>query len=261
MVDRLLPSGRSLLGAFALIALAAGGYAAARTTSAFAVTTIDVRGAPPAVAAQVRIALEPLLGKTLVTLEPADVDNRLSQIPDVAAASYDRAFPHTLIVNVEPERPLAVLRQGADSWLLSARGRVLRRLSRGARARLPRIWIDRGVEVAVGESVTHPISARALRVLATVAAAALPTRVRTVRADGELVLVLASGLELRLGDETDLALKLAVAAEILRTVSGQQDVATTYLDISVVERPVSGSTLKSLIESEALVTTGTDEPH
>jgi cell division protein FtsQ len=261
VVARLLPSGRSLLGAFALIALAAGGYAAARTTAAFAVTTIEVRGAPPAVAAQVRSALAPLLGRTLVTLKPADVENRLSPIPDVAAATYDRAFPHTLVVEVEAERPLAVLRQGADSWLLSARGRVLRRLPRGARPRLARVWIDRAVDVAVGESVAHPIAARALRVLARVAAQRLPTRVRTVRADGELVLVLASGLELRLGDETELPLKLAVAAEILRPLDGRHDLATAYLDVSVVERPVSGSTLNSPVESETPVADTTEESH
>ena len=51
----------------------------------------------------------------------------------VAAARYDRDFPHTLRIFVEPEQP-AVVRRGADSWLVSARARVIAglRLGNGA---------------------------------------------------------------------------------------------------------------------------------
>ena len=50
---RLLPSGRSLLIGFALVAAAAGLYTLARVTPMFAVQRIEVEGAPPAVAAHV----------------------------------------------------------------------------------------------------------------------------------------------------------------------------------------------------------------
>ena len=54
----------------------------------------------------------------------------------------------------------------------------------------------------------------------------------------ELTFVLASGLELRLGDVRAIPLKLAVAARILPQVLGKD--ASTYLDVSVPERPVAG---------------------
>jgi hypothetical protein len=54
-------------------------------------------------------------------------------------------------------------------------------------------------------------------------------------ARSELVFKLASGIELRLGRPADLRLKLAVARRILPTLPS----GTSYLDVSVPERPVS----------------------
>ena len=48
---RLLPSGRALLVATALVLIAAGLYGLARGTSMFAVRTVEVQGASPALAA------------------------------------------------------------------------------------------------------------------------------------------------------------------------------------------------------------------
>ena len=58
--------------------------------------------------------------------------------------------------------------------------------------------------------------------------------------DKELTLVLASGVELRLGDLDRLALKLAVAARILPQVEAPAK-GPPYLDLTVPERPVGSS--------------------
>jgi hypothetical protein len=58
-VAALVPTGRSLLVALALLAAGAGAYAAARETSIFAVRTLDVRGGTPALRSEVRAALAP----------------------------------------------------------------------------------------------------------------------------------------------------------------------------------------------------------
>jgi hypothetical protein len=57
--------------------------------------------------------------------------------------------------------------------------------------------------------------------------------------DGQLLLKLRSGFELRLGEPSDLRLKLAIARRALRTVPA----GSTYLDVSVPGRPVAGSTV------------------
>jgi hypothetical protein len=65
-----------------------------------------------------------------------------------------------------------------------------------------------------------------------------PARVRTVSAEREgIVLQLGSGLDLRLGDPDDVALKLAVAAQVIGLVPP----GTGYLDVSIPERPVASS--------------------
>ena len=122
---RIAPSGRSLLTGFLILLTAVGLYAAARTTSAFAVERIAVEGASPEVAAEVRKALSPALGESLLGIDLAALANRAESVPMVAGASFDRGFPHTLRIAVVPEVPVAVLRQGSSSWLAAAGGRVV----------------------------------------------------------------------------------------------------------------------------------------
>lgn len=245
-LSRLAPSGRSLLLGIALLAAAAGAYAAARETSVFAVRSVDVRGARPAVAAQVEQELAPALGQSLLAVDLERMRRRAEALPTVLAVSFDRAFPHTLRIVVTPERPVAVARQGAGAWLVSARGRVMGELERGDRRGLPRLWLKRDVRIEVG-GVFGGETASAVRAVAPLARKPLPGRVSLVRVTAdELTLVQRSGLEVRLGDASDLALKLAVARRILPALAG----VGGYLDVSVPERPVAGQDLNSQVEVE-----------
>jgi cell division protein FtsQ len=236
---RLLPSGRSLLVGFAIVLGAVGLYALARMTPIFALTRIEVEGAPPAVAARVKAALEPLDGTSLLALNSAEVERRLGALPVVASASYDRDFPHTLRVVIRPEHPVALLRHGADAWVVAASGRVIAAAEPHASSALPRVWIISDGP-RVGDALRDQFGLRAVRALALARKARLEGRVRTVRAaEHELTFLLASGLELRLGDLRAVRLKLAVASRILPGLLTQGGYA--YLDVSVPERPVAGA--------------------
>ena len=232
-----------------LILLAGLGlYAIARTTSAFAVDRVAVEGASPEVAADVRTALMPALGESLLRLDLSDLLRRAENVPMVASASFDRDFPHTLEITVVPEIPVAVLRQGSWSWLVASGGRVLAELERGTRPGLPRIWLRRDVDVRVGEQL-QGLQRRAVAAVAPLVGRPLPAPVTSVAVGPEeLNLALRSGIELRLGDTTDLAVKLEVARRVLAQLAGVHG----YLDVSVPERPVSGDqTLDSQVEVEA----------
>jgi cell division protein FtsQ len=236
---RLLPSGRSLLVGFAIVFGAAGLYALARVTPMFALRRIEVTGAPPAVAARVRAALEPLDGTSLLALHGTQVEGRLSALTTVASVRYDRAFPHTLRVTVTPESPVAVVRHGADAWVVAASARVIATTPAHGSPSLPRVWITSGAP-QVGAALTDTTALRAVRALALARKARLRGRIRIVRAsDHELTFLLGSGLELRLGDLRNVRLKLAVASQILPELvrSG----GYTYLDVSVPERPVAST--------------------
>lgn len=236
---KLLPSGRALIVGFGIVAAVVLAYVAARETSMFAVRSIDVSGAPPRVSAHVRAALQPLEGRSLLALSAADVQDRLDRLPDVAAVTYDRSFPHTLRVVVVPAHSVAVLRRGAAAWVVSSSGRVVRSVGPRAAPRLPRIWLPATVDLSVGNDVSDAEANAAITALAVARRAGFGERIRMVRAHNELTFVLASGLELRFGDSNDLAAKLAVARTILPRVGG-----AGYLDISAPDRPVAAAKSK-----------------
>lgn len=237
-IARALPSLRSLLVGLAVFAVAVGGYLAARDTSLFAVQTVVVRGAAPAVRAQVRAALRPVVGTSLLGVDGSVVARRLAGVSWVSSSSFDRSFPHTLVVTVKPERPVAVLRRGADSWLVSARGRVLQTLPRHSRLDLPRIWVPHTASVGVGATLGNDDGGRDARALAPLALVRFPEHVASVDAtDDQLTFVLRSGLALRLGDSGDLRLKLAIARRVLPMLGSPGPGA--YLDVSVPQRPVA----------------------
>jgi cell division septal protein FtsQ len=232
--------GRTLVCVGLVVGILALGYLVARSTSVFALKSVAVTGARGAVEADVRAALRPLHGVSLVTVDADRVERQLSALPSVRAARVDRAFPHGLRVVVFPEHPVAVLRSGGAAWIVSERGRVVRVVQSNTNRRLPRIWLAAGAAFEPGETLAIPTASKALRVLALLPTQ-FPVQVRTARAtDDGLVLVLSIGMEVRLGPDVDLEAKLASAAAVLRGLSGAERAELGYLDVSLPERPVGG---------------------
>jgi cell division protein FtsQ len=218
-----------------LVASGFGAYFGARETGIFALDRIQVAGAPPATASRIRAALRSYVGKSLVGFDRDDAARRLASVSEVADARFDRDFPHTLRIRVRLERPVAVLRRGADAWVVSSSARVLEHLRKRPYPRLPRIWLPAGTDVSVNSTLAG-VAARGVAAVAPLRPLRLAGRVRQVLAgDGQLTLVLDSGTELRLGDSGDLRLKLAIARQILPAAVG-----ASYVDVSVPERPVAG---------------------
>ena len=243
---RLLPSGRSVAAGAALLLSGLIAFAVARQSSLFAIRTIEVEGAPPALEHEVRAALAPLVGTSLIALDGSAVERRLAALRQVRTVTYDRAFPNTLRIAVQPDQPVAVVLSGPDAWLVSGHGAILRRLSRPF-PRFPRIWLPSDEAPAGRTRVLPARIVPALRGLAEarrVQSSLLP-QVRTVRAvAGELTLFLRSGLQLRLGEARDVALKLAVADRLLRALSADERARLRYLDLTLPTRPVTGTNSK-----------------
>ena len=108
----------------------------------FAVRSIEVEGASPALAAEVACQLRPLDGRSLVALERRRSRAASStRCRPFAASVVDRAFPHTLRIRVVPELPVAVLGAARSRGSSPARGRVIARDRARARRDLPRIWL------------------------------------------------------------------------------------------------------------------------
>ena len=229
---RFVPSGRSLLATVLTLVAIAAAYWIAYATPVFAVKRVDVRGAPPGLAHQVARTTDGLMGKSLVAIDAGRVEGQLHELPAVAGVTVDRAFPHTLIVRIAPENPVAVVRRGHSAWLATGAGKVIGAIPTGTHRGLPRLWLARGTSVRVGGLVPAGVIS-ATRALADARSVGLGGRVRGIRTNAdELTLVLRHGTELRV----EVGLKLAIARRVLALVDG----TPAYVDVSVPERPVAG---------------------
>lgn len=212
-------------------------WLAARETGMFAMRTLDVEGASPRVSVAVSKALTGDRGTSLLKLDLGAAGRAVEALPTVAAVSFDRAFPHTLRILVVPEHPVAVVRQGPDSYLVSARGRVMGSSGRHGHPKLARIWVRKDVPLSTG-SLAEGGLLTAVTAVAPLAGSRFPGHVISVTtANNSLTMTLRSGLELRFGEPVDVGLKLAVAAEVIPRLAA----GTGYLDVAVPDRPVAGT--------------------
>ena len=227
------PSRRSLAIGAGVVAIAAGGYAIARETSLFAIHQVTVSGGSKVVDRQVAEALAPLVGRSLVGLDGAEVLRRTEALPTVVSVTYDRAFPNTLRLTIVPEHPVAVLRDGPGAWVVSARGRVMRPIASDSSRTLPRIWVA-AKTVRVGGVLAPRLGGTLTRVLTAAGAFGSKVLVASL-VNGQLIFHLRSGLALVLGSPGDIALKLAVAAKVLHQLPS----GTRSVDVSVPSQVVT----------------------
>ena len=253
VLGRIVPSARSLLLWFGVLGGVLLALVVARETPLFGVRAIEVTGAPPGVQRQVERALEDRRGESLVGLDLDTAETDIAALSTVAAVSFDRAYPHTLRVTVVPERPVAVVRQGAAAFVVSERGRVIASVPRTKRPELARIWVARDVQLEPGTIVDGDLRI-AVGAVAPLAGVRFPGRVVSVATEeNQLTLRLGSGLELRLGEPTHVDLKLAVAGRVLPLLPA----GSGYVDLSVPDRPVAGPpTLDSQVEVETSTSSG-----
>ena len=151
------------VGIFAALGLL---YLGARETPVFALRTVEVQGAPAEVRATVLQELEDMQGTSLVSLDGGKLVQRLEALPTVQSVTYDRAFPHTLRLVVQPEQPVAVANQASALWIVSVRGRVIARTTSGEAPDLPRIRYRQETPLAAGEFVADPGTRTVLAALA-----------------------------------------------------------------------------------------------
>jgi cell division protein FtsQ len=231
--------GAVAIGVCAVLALL---YLAARETSVFAVRSIEVTGAPRSVRSAAENAAAPFVGESLAALDGRALLEELEALPSVRSATYDRAFPSTLRIFIQPEQSVAVAEVGEDRWVVSERGRVIR--GAGPASPLPTFRAPELSGVQPGRFLTDATSKTVLAALVSVPER-FPARITGVRFDGgALTFALRTEwgvLELRLGESAEVDVKLDVAALVLRSLSVDERASAAYLDVSVPERTVVGS--------------------
>jgi hypothetical protein len=137
---------------------------------------------------------------------------------------------------------VAVARRGHSSWLVTSSGKVVREIETGSELTLPRLWLTRDVQVRPGGTLPEAYTTET-KIFAALHDAHFRRRAQGIRIDqgGEMTIVMRKGPEIRLGEPTDIRLKLAVATQVFAHLQPE----SLYLDVSVPERPVAGTTLNS----------------
>jgi cell division septal protein FtsQ len=235
---------RAAFGTAVATAVLALLYLGAREASVFAVRTIEVTGGSQAVQSAARRAAQSVEGESLVALDGSALIDELEALPTVRSATYDRAFPSTLRIFVRPEVPLAVVRLGPDRWLVSQRGRVIRRYGSDATEHYPLFKLPARPNVVPGAFITDTAAGAVLSALADVPAR-FPARIAEVLLqNGGLTMELQASWgepELRLGENVDVRAKLAAAALVIRSLDADYRGSVAYVDVSVPERTVVGA--------------------
>lgn len=235
---------RAAFGAAVAMAVLALLYLGARETSVFAVRTIEVTGGSQAVRSAAVQAAQDAKGTSLVALDGSALIDELEALPTVRSASYDRAFPSTLRIFVRPEVPLAVARLGPDRWLVSERGRVIRRYGQEAHRDYPAFELPARPNVVAGSFITDVAAGAVLSALVDVPDR-FPARITEVLLqDGALTMKLHAPWgdpELRLGEDVDVRAKLAAAALVIHSLDADYRSSVAYVDVSVPERTVVGT--------------------
>ncbi|GAA1433974.1 FtsQ-type POTRA domain-containing protein [Microlunatus lacustris] len=190
-------------------------------SSVLAVREVTVTGQRELTEGRVRDAAAVPLGVPLARLDLDAIARRAGSLPQVAAATAERRWPHAVEVAVVEREPLLAIRQPGGFVLVDARG-----VAYETRAQAPD-----GVLPTAADPTAVPL----LTDLGVVAAA-LPTelrdRVEQLRATAtdDIVLELESGTTVRWGDAGESALKAQVV-EALWTKS------TRAIDVSAPHTP------------------------
>ena len=239
------PRRRALLIGACAVALLALLYLGARETPVFAVRTVEVDGAPATVRQAILESLEETRGTSLVSLDGDAVVRRLEALPSVQSVTYDRAFPHTLRLVVVPEKPVAVVNQASNLWIVSVRGRIIGGTSAAEAPDLPRVRYLPDAPLTAGQFVADDATKTILAALSE-APRRMPLPIHSARLeDGELTLVIAGEGETRplllLGEPVDVGTKLRVAALVLRKLGYEERDALAYLDVTLPDRPVAST--------------------
>src|SRR4051794_33877002 len=148
-------------------AAVAGGYAALRQSSVFAVTAVTVSGAKGAKAAEVQgVAARAVAGESLLAVDGGSVADSIARLPYVRDVTVDRGFPHTLTLSVDLYRPYAAVvmpgRRGA--YLVAGGGEITEAVAK-VPSGLPRIVLPAGSTLVVGRVTGDANVEAALHVL------------------------------------------------------------------------------------------------
>ena len=197
-----------------------------------AVDTVQVRGTAHVTPAQVANAAGVHDGDAMVWIDTGAAVAGIEALPYVRDATLRRDWPHRVRITVHERTPAAWLDGPTGKALVDGTGRVLETIGAAPPA-MPQLLGAKRVP-APGATIDAVGAARVAGALTGLAAAGTTSVEAT---DHGVVLHLASGPEVRMGDATQIGVKIRAALAVLEASQG---VPVSYVDVSVPTNPVAG---------------------
>jgi cell division protein FtsQ len=223
---------RNPVGALALTLVGLGlGVWAVVNSPIFGIERIEVEGARQLTADEVRAlaAVEP--GTNLLRLSLDEVDAALERSPWIRHAATDRSLPTTLVLRIAERRAVGWIEDPSGPATVADDGTVVERV-RPAPPDLPGLGtapepLDPGERL--GGIAT-------LRVAASMGEGLLASLASVAEVDGEVVLALRDGGQVRYGSPDHLGEKNRALAEMLDWAR-EREVGVEYIDVRIPSAP------------------------
>jgi cell division protein FtsQ len=230
----------SIIFPIVVLLCAGGAFLWLRSTDVFAVRQVVATATERVTTEEIAQVTSPAMGESLLKLSTGDLEEALVKLPYVRSAEVYRRFPDSLEVELSEYEPVArLLDQSGHVWLIADTGRVLEGADAASFTDLPLMVPDTSFALTPGEQVPDAVaSALPLAPLFAIGevGARLPALDRViVSAGGYITVKLIEGLEVRLGEATELSQKLAAAADTLEQCL-QNGQVLEYIDVTVPER-------------------------
>ena len=137
------PRRRLVLGALAVVLVAAVLTWVVAFSSVLGVRTIRVKGTHVLTAAAVRAAAHIEHGAPLIRLDTAAVAHRVERLPDVASATVAVSYPSTVVITVHERQPVGYVAAAGSYRLVDRTGQQYRTVP-DRPANLPRLVVSAG---------------------------------------------------------------------------------------------------------------------
>jgi cell division protein FtsQ len=196
------------------------------------VNQVRVRGLHRVTAAQIEDAAGIHTGDAMVWLDPGRAVSGIEALPFVHRATVTREWPGTVRVTVVERRPVAWLAGPSGMVVVDGTGRVLEAVA-AAPPGMPQLLGAKFVPPP-GGTISPIDGARVAGGLTGLLV--VGTKSVTMTETG-VTLQLANGPEIRMGDATQVGVKLRAA---LAVVAANDGTPTQYVDVSVPTNPVAG---------------------
>ncbi len=225
------PGRAAIVLAVAALAVGSGYYLWFRNSSLASVDRIRVEGTTIQIDEINAAIASAAAGMTTLNVDAGALEDALAHFPTVAGVEVSADFPHEMTVTVIERTPVAVVSSGDRLIAVDGEGTVLDGVA-GSELSVPVIEAESAPAMRIsGDALTQ------IEVIAAAPAALRGLIEDSLMANGEVVLTMKGGVQLRFGPPEDLEHKWAAASAVL---ADPTLVVAAYVDLRIPARPAVG---------------------